>query len=128
MIFLLYGCLYTQRLPAPNETEPPQTIIKNNNNLTQECNNGGQNHTSMKMFPPSRCAARDCLWSDSGPTVSMVGRGLLSPGSRVPGLLLGLLLDGFSPLRANFLPCSTLTSILGSSQCGRGRLLGLAWL
>jgi len=28
LISLLYECLYTQRLPAPNETEPPKTKIK----------------------------------------------------------------------------------------------------
>lgn len=69
------------------------------------------------MFPPSERAARDFLWSDSGLSVSMAGRGLLSLGSRAPGPLLGPLLDGFSPLRAEFLPYSKITSILSSSGC-----------
>lgn len=38
--------------PASNETEPPKTIMKNSNNITQEWNNCGQSYTSVKIFPP----------------------------------------------------------------------------
>lgn len=61
--FFYYMSVCVHRLPASNETEPPKTIIKNNNNFTWEWNNCGQNHTSVKIFPSSECAARDSLWS-----------------------------------------------------------------
>jgi len=68
------------------------------------------------------------LWSDTGPTVSVVGRGLLSLGSRVPGPLLGQVLGGFSPLRAKFLPALSSPSFWAAvsvRRCGRGKLVAV---
>lgn len=104
------------RLPASNETEPPKTIIKNNNNFTQEWNNCGQNHTSVKIFSPSECAARDFLWSDR--PHSLHGRERTSPSRESSVRALAGTTPGFSPLRAKFLPFSKITSCFGSLWAG----------
>lgn len=69
------------------------------------------------MLPETFCGL-------TGPMVSMAGRGFLSPETWVSGPLLGLLLGGFSPPRAKFLPCSKISSIFGSLWVG---VAGIAW-